>query len=144
MTPKTNPKKPNMKTLLSSLAFCAIVASATIVCSPSASFAADGNKPSHDKVADHITMKEGKLFLVKGTDKQALQEDVTLADGSKVTKEGHHVSKEGEKTALQDGDSISLDGGKIMKAGAAKDATATNKEPAKEGGNKSSQNVDNK
>lgn len=133
-----------MKTLLSSLACCAIIACTTaFVSTPATSFAADGNKPSHDKVADHITVKEGKLFIVKGTDKQALQEDVTLADGSKVTKDGNHVSKDGVRTPLQEGDSVSLDGGAISKAGS-KDAPAADKEPAKEGGNKSGQNTDNK
>lgn len=133
-----------MKTLFRTLALtAAILTASALISTPATSFAADGNKPSHDKVADHITMKEGKLFLVKGTDKQALQEDVTLADGSKVTKDGHHVSKTGERTALQEGDSVSLDGGAISKAGS-KDAPAADKEPAKEGGNKSGQNSDNK
>ena len=85
-------------------------------------------------------MRLGSLTKVC-SDKQALREDVTLADGAKVTKDGVVTTKDGASTTLKEGDSISLDGGKISKAGAAKDPGTTEKEIPKEGG-KSGQNVD--
>jgi hypothetical protein len=40
----------------------------------------------------------------------AMEKDMTLKDGSKVTTDGSHVMKDGKKMSLKDGDMVMMDG----------------------------------
>jgi hypothetical protein len=59
---------------------------------------------------DGVVMKNGKLMSYKDGENTEVMEDVTLADGTKVTRTGDVTSADGTTWKLQEGDKISDDG----------------------------------
>ena len=55
-----------------------------------------------DKMKDCVHMKDGKEI--------AMEKDMTMSDGSKVTTDGTHIHKDGKKMKLKDGDMVMMDG----------------------------------
>ena len=94
------------------------------------SFGAD-DKSAADKKAEkmaekkaelnHITMKDGKMWVMKDGQTTELTETATLMDGTKVMADGSYMEKgEGEKKMLKEGEAINwkgkvMDHEKIMK-----------------------------
>ncbi len=104
-----------MKTLIHTLAFACLS-----LCLVSNSHGAD-DKEKADKKAEkmaekkaelnHVAMKDGKVWVMKDGKTMELTEDVTLMDGTKVSKDGSYWAKgTGDKKMLKDGDAITWKG----------------------------------
>lgn len=78
-----------------------------------------------DKMKDCVHMKDGKMMMMKDGKEMAMDHDMTMSDGSKVTKDGEHVMKDGKKMKLKDGDMVMMDGS--MKSGGMKDDAKSEK-----------------
>lgn len=63
-----------------------------------------------DKMKDCVHMKDGKMMMMKDGKEMAMEKDMTMTDGSKVTKDGTHVTKDGKSMKLKDGDMVMMDG----------------------------------
>ncbi len=72
------------------------------------SFAAITPLAAADK--DGVVMKDGKLMSHKDGENTELMEDITLKDGTKVTRTGNVTSPDGTTWKLQEGDLIADDG----------------------------------
>jgi len=59
---------------------------------------------------DGVVMKDGKLMSHKDGENTELMEDITLKDGTKVTRTGDVTSADGTTWKLQEGDKITDDG----------------------------------
>jgi len=61
-------------------------------------------------VIDHVTMKNGKVLVVRDGDSQPLQQDLALGDGTKVLPDGSLRTPDGRLKRLIDGQLLMLDG----------------------------------
>src|ERR1019366_5781163 len=71
-----------------------------------------GDMMSHDGVM----MKDGKMMVMKSGSTTAMNDTMTMSDGTKVMTDGGVMMSDGTKMMMKDGDCISMDG-KMMKAG---------------------------
>jgi hypothetical protein len=75
---------------------------------------ADGMLTSPDgsvtPVADHVAIKNGRVWLARDGESAALQAALTLGDGSTVSPDGYLTKASGERGKLLDGQWIGLDG----------------------------------
>jgi hypothetical protein len=63
-----------------------------------------------DMKKDYITMKDGKVMQSKDGNVAELTEDVTLDNGSVVSKDGTVKMKDGKTVTLKEGDYVWMDG----------------------------------
>jgi len=63
-----------------------------------------------DMKKDHITMTDGKLWQVKSGNNTEVLADITLDNGTIVTKDGNVKTKDGKSEMLKDGDCVWMDG----------------------------------
>ena len=61
-------------------------------------------------VLDHVTFKQGKVFIIKDAESSLLTNDITLGNGSKILKTGQVVKPNGSKILLHEGQRIALTG----------------------------------
>ena len=73
-----------------------------------------------DKAQDCVHMKDGKMMMMKDGKEMAMDKEMTMKDGSKVTTDGTHITKDGKTMKLKDGDMVMMDG--TMMAGGMKDS----------------------
>ena len=57
-----------------------------------------------------VMMKDGKMMMMKDGKEMAMDNDVTLENGSRVTKDGSLISKDGKKSMLKNNDCIDMKG----------------------------------
>jgi hypothetical protein len=67
------------------------------------------NTKMHIK-ADHIKMKDNKVWVIKNGEKTELTNSITLTDGTIVMKDGTVKAPDGTTTMMQNGDAIFMDG----------------------------------
>ena len=72
-----------------------------------------------DQSKDCVHMKNGKMMMMMDGKEMAMDKEMTMKDGSKVTTDGTHISKDGKTMKLKDGDMVMMDG--TMMAGGMKD-----------------------
>lgn len=63
-----------------------------------------------DMKKDHIVMKDGKLWQIKDGNNSEVLTDITLVNGTIVTKDGNVKTKDGKSEMLKDGDCVWMDG----------------------------------
>ena len=64
-------------------------------------------------VVDHVTMKAGKAVLVKDGESQALESEIVLGNGTRVSPDGAVIFPTGTKTRLLDGQLLKSEGGTL-------------------------------
>ena len=67
-------------------------------------------KTEQQKMKDGVRFKAGKAWLVKSGETTALDKEMLMINGAKVTPQGTVIMKDGSKTKLEEGDFIALDG----------------------------------
>jgi hypothetical protein len=72
-----------------------------------------GQKSVGNEVKYCAMLKDGKMMLMK--DNAPVSADVTLKDGTRVTRDGSITRKDGTKSTLRNGDCIDKDGKVLMK-----------------------------
>ena len=65
---------------------------------------------SANQAKDGYLMKEGVMYVVKNGEASEMTEDVTLENGTVITKDGKVTPKDGETVTLQDGQYVDLEG----------------------------------
>ena len=60
-------------------------------------------------MGDEITMKDGKVMLVSHGETVPLGEDVTMADGTRVMRNGQVLMADGTARMMREGETITLD-----------------------------------
>ena len=85
---------------------------------------ADQSK-AKDAKKDCIMMKDGKVWQTKDGSTAELTEDVTLTNGTIVSKDGTVKMKDGTTKTLKNGDCVYMDGKMTHMAMKKKDAKAT-------------------
>jgi len=73
---------------------------------------------------DCITMKDGKVWQIKGMDTTEVAEDLTLDNGIVVMKDGNVKMKDGKMVMLKEGDCLWMNG-KITSKGMKKKGDKT-------------------
>ncbi len=69
-----------------------------------------GQKMHHKMKEDCVMMKDNKLVQMKGGTKMDFTEDVTLANGTVIMKDGTVKKKDGSTVMLKNGDYVTMDG----------------------------------
>jgi hypothetical protein len=74
----------------------------------------DARVPHYTKIPDHLMMKAGKMVMMHGIDDIPMNEDVILANGTRVQTDGTVTPLIGVRTKLKEGEAITREG-RIMK-----------------------------
>jgi hypothetical protein len=98
---------------LKKLAVITLAASLTVI----SSLAADTDHT--DAKHNGVVMKDGKMMVVKDGQVTPMEQDMTMSDGTKVSKDGTVTMKDGKTKTLKDGQMVTMDG-KMMKEKKAK------------------------
>lgn len=61
-------------------------------------------------ILDHISFKEGRIFIIKDAESSLLTKEITLTDKSKILMSGHIIKPNGSKIQLHEGQRIALTG----------------------------------
>lgn len=61
------------------------------------------------KITSQAVMKNGRIFIEKKVGSTALEKEITMPDGTKLTTNGEIINKNGTKTKLSEGEAINLD-----------------------------------
>ncbi|HLG33867.1 MAG TPA: DUF6799 domain-containing protein [Bacteroidia bacterium] len=64
----------------------------------------------HKAVKDGISFNAGKAWLIKDGQTTALDKEITLRNGTRVTPSGSLIFQDGTKAKLQEGDFVYMDG----------------------------------
>lgn len=64
----------------------------------------------HMKMKDCVMMDDGKMMVMKGGQTMAMDEDMTMKNGTMVMKDGTVKMKDGKTTMLKDGECVYMDG----------------------------------
>ncbi len=72
--------------------------------------------------SDGITMKDGKMTVMKGSKAMALTDTMTLSDGTQVMTDGTVMAPDGRKMMLQEGQTVGMNG-QMIAPGTAMDST---------------------
>jgi hypothetical protein len=85
------------------------------VCTAGAVSAQDSTGQKMHKMGDHkmkdcVMMKDGKVMVMKNGQKSELTEDMTLSNGTTVTKDGTVKTSDGKTMMLKDGEWVGMDG----------------------------------
>jgi hypothetical protein len=59
---------------------------------------------------DYIMMKDGKMWMMKDGANSAIDKDITLSNGTKVTASGQVTAQDGKSMMMHNGDMIDLNG----------------------------------
>lgn len=60
-------------------------------------------------ISDQVIIKQGKTYVQKIISTQAINKEIIMSDGNKITPQGEIISKNGQKTKLKEGEIINLD-----------------------------------
>ena len=63
-----------------------------------------------DMKKDHVMMMGGKMQMMENGKTMPMEKDMTLNDGTKVTKNGMVSKKDGTTIAMKEGDMMDMDG----------------------------------
>jgi hypothetical protein len=75
---------------------------------------AEGSKNKKSRfVLDHVTFKQGKVFIIKDAETSLLTNDITLTNGSKILKIGQVVKPNGSRILMHEGQRIALTGDEL-------------------------------
>jgi hypothetical protein len=58
---------------------------------------------------DHILMREGKIIVMRNKEEMPLEEEVTLADGTKVMPNGQVLMANGTARMMREGETLTVD-----------------------------------
>jgi hypothetical protein len=58
---------------------------------------------------DQITMKDGKMMVVRNGETMPLDEDITLADGTRVMRNGQILMANGTARMMREGETMTMD-----------------------------------
>lgn len=64
---------------------------------------------------DGVTMKGGKMMMLKGDESAMMEKDIMMSDGTKVTKDGMIIRKDGTKVIMKEGEVMYMDGTMMRK-----------------------------
>lgn len=59
---------------------------------------------------DHVTMRDGKMMVVRNGETVPMEEDVTMADGTRVMRNGQVLMANGTARMMREGETMSMDG----------------------------------
>jgi hypothetical protein len=59
---------------------------------------------------DGVTMQDGKMMKVKKGEMTVLDADITMSNGTKITKDGTCIDKDGTKMTMKEGQHIDMSG----------------------------------
>jgi hypothetical protein len=77
----------------------------------------------HGKMQDCVMMENGRMMVLKGGKQMAMANDMTLANGTIVMKDGHVTTKSGKTMMLKNGQCVYMNGKmKMMPAAKMKDS----------------------
>jgi hypothetical protein len=62
------------------------------------------------KMKDCVMMEDGKMMVMKNGENMAMNEDMTMKNGTTVRKDGTVKMKDGKTMMLKDGDCVFMDG----------------------------------
>ncbi|MDB6055667.1 MAG: hypothetical protein JWN25_3190 [Verrucomicrobiales bacterium] len=65
-------------------------------------------KPGMER--DHVMVKDGKLVLVKDGKATIVEEDMTMSNGTVITKSGSYTTSDGKTLKLKDNEKMRMDG----------------------------------
>ena len=60
-------------------------------------------------MGDQITMKDGQVMVVKDGETTPMEEDVTMADGTRVMRNGQVLMANGTARMMREGETITMD-----------------------------------
>ncbi|HSL29491.1 MAG TPA: DUF6799 domain-containing protein [Anaerolineales bacterium] len=60
-------------------------------------------------MGDEITMKDGKMMVVRNGESVPLEEDVTMADGTRVMRNGQVLMANGTARMMREGETMAID-----------------------------------
>ena len=60
-------------------------------------------------MGDQITMKDGKMMMVRNGEMMPLDEDLTLADGTRVMRNGQVLMANGTARMMREGGTMTMD-----------------------------------
>ena len=67
------------------------------------------------KMKDCVMMKDGKMMVMKGGEKMAMDNETTFTNGSKVGTDGMLTKQDGTTKQLKNGDCVYMDGKMVSK-----------------------------
>ena len=81
------------------------------------------------KMKDCVMMKDGKMMVMKGGEKMAMDSETSFTNGSKVSTDGMLTKQDGTTKQLKNGDCVYMDGKMVgkMKKGSMHRKTAMHK-----------------
>ena len=65
-------------------------------------------KPGDKSHSDGVVMKNGKLMRISSGQKVALDQDLTLSNGTKIMRDGTIVKRDGSRVLLEEGQHIDM------------------------------------
>jgi len=68
------------------------------------------SKPVDKMQPDGVMMKNGKIMMVKKGEMTLLDNDITLANGTKIMIDGAYIKSDGTRMMLKEGQHIDMDG----------------------------------
>lgn len=60
-------------------------------------------------MGDQITMKDGKVMVLRNGETVPMEEDVTMADGTRVMRNGQVLMANGTARMMREGETITMD-----------------------------------
>jgi hypothetical protein len=103
-----------MKKLIMVFAIVGACTTAAVAQDSSATTKTPSDKMTTHQGKDFVTLKDGKVLVVKGGAASALGNDLTLPNGTVIKTDGTVKSSDGTTLKLQEGEKIDMEG-KLLK-----------------------------